>query len=69
MDSVKSAIGLGGKGDQEGQEPTAGSQGAGTASEPFDSGNREGTYILIEDTKLPFAVLGRFLNVLYRTSG
>ena len=29
---------------KSGQEPVSGQQGAGTATEPFDQGNSEGTY-------------------------
>lgn len=42
MDAVKNVVGLGQK-TQEGQEPVSGQQGAGTAGEPFDAGNKEGT--------------------------
>lgn len=40
MEKIKDAIGLGAMG-REGQEPVSGEQGAGTATEPYDAGNRE----------------------------
>ena len=42
METIKSAIGLGGKSEQEGQEPVSGQGGEGTAAEPYDSGNVQG---------------------------
>jgi len=44
MEKIKDAIGLGATG-REGQEPVSGEQGAGTATEPYDAGNREGTIL------------------------
>jgi len=42
MESIKNATGLG-SAEQQGQEPVNGTTGAGTAGEPFDQGNSDGT--------------------------
>lgn len=39
MDSVKTAVGLGGKKGESGEEPVSGEKGEGTTAHPFDAGN------------------------------
>lgn len=42
METVKHAVGLDTPEQQQGQEPVSGEQGQGTATDPFDAGNKEG---------------------------
>lgn len=42
MESIKSALGLGGSTTQSGQEPVSGETGSGTVEQPYDGGNVQG---------------------------
>lgn len=42
METIKNAVGLG-SAEQQGREPVSGATGAGTAGEPYDQGNTDGT--------------------------
>lgn len=57
MEAIKNAIGLGTTADQQGREPVSGVTGSGTAGEPYDQGNAEGTFAF-----LPWAACMRRSN-------
>lgn len=63
MEKIKDAIGFGSK-FQEGQEPVSGEQGAGTATEPYDAGNREGMHGI---PSIPMPLIGPYTDGQYQT--
>jgi len=63
MEKIKDAIGLGATG-REGQEPVSGEQGAGTATEPYDAGNREGARGI---PSMPALLIGPYADAQHQT--